>query len=88
MAADPASTEARFDELIRLLRLEGHEGAAREFDMMIHHMAWTTGSEWVGELGLKLRAFRKTGPRMSPALKKQFKICCRQCGLLWGWLPW
>lgn len=87
MAARQPDTTSKFDELIRLLRLEGHEAAAKQFDTMVNHMAWTTGSEFIGELGLKLRAFRKTRPRLSPALKMQMKVCHRHCGLLWGWLP-
>ena len=88
MACSLDRNEEPFDELIRLLREGGHISASEEFDFMVNHMAWTTGSEFLGELGLKLWAFRKTGPRMSPELKKHLKTCFRRCGLLWGYLPW
>ncbi len=86
-AEEPPHDEP-FEELIRLLKAEGHDQAAADFDFMVHRMAWTTGSEFLGEMGLKLRAYRKTRPRMSPVLKAHLKTCFRRCGLLWGWLPW
>lgn len=88
MASPSSPTEELFDELTRLLKVEGFDQAAVEFDFMVNHMAWTTGSEFLGELGLKLRSFRKTRPQMSPALKAHLKTCFRRCGLLWGYLPW
>jgi hypothetical protein len=41
-----------FETLIAHLRAEGHDAFADQLADMIHHTAWTTGSELNGELAL------------------------------------
>ena len=45
---------AAVDLLIEELRTDGHKADADELHVLMHEMAWTTGSELLGELGLKL----------------------------------
>jgi hypothetical protein len=72
-----------FDELIALLRAEGHAELADRLDDMIRHTAWTTGSELNGELGLALRGFRRTARGLSPALRQQLRTCLRAVRPRW-----
>ena len=58
---------ATIDLLIEELRTSGHKADANELHVLMHEMAWTTGSELLGELGLILSKMkgRHTGPLLS-----------------------
>jgi hypothetical protein len=79
-----------FDSLIEQLHAEGYGEAARRVDDLLHHTAWTTGTELRGELRLALRDFRRARPRLSPALRAQLRVCARLVAdppSNWAW-PW
>jgi hypothetical protein len=44
-----------FDELVASLRADGLGGDADRLHFMIHKVAWTTGSEMIGELGKAMK---------------------------------
>ena len=79
-----------FEKLIRQLRTDGHEEAAHAIDTILHHTAWTTGTELLGELGLAIRSFDRQAPRVSPALRRELKACMRVVRRAWPamwWIP-
>ena len=52
--------EASVDRLIAELRADGLEEEANTLDTMVHRMAWTTSSEFMGELRNALQKIRST----------------------------
>jgi hypothetical protein len=72
-----------FDELIQQLRVEGHAEAADRLDSLLHHTAWTTGSELLGELGLAILAFKRQRPTTSAVLRQHLKACLRAVRRAW-----
>jgi hypothetical protein len=48
-----------FDDLIACLRRDGLTKEADVLDQLLHKMAWTTGSELIGELGQALKKIRR-----------------------------
>ncbi len=61
MSSAPQGGYECFDGLIRQLRGAGHTATADKLDIMLHRVAWTTGSELVGELGLEILALSASG---------------------------
>jgi uncharacterized protein (DUF2267 family) len=51
--------EERADRLIAELRKDGLDEEAQTIDTMVHQMAWTTSSEFMGELRNALQKIRK-----------------------------
>ena len=51
----PVISFAPFDELVASLRTDGLTNDADRLHFMIHKVAWTTGSELVGELGQAMK---------------------------------
>ncbi len=51
----PVISYVPFDELIVSLRADGLSADADRLHFMIHKVAWTTGSELVGELGQAMK---------------------------------
>jgi len=49
-----------FDELIAQLQADGYTGTAEKLDLMLHRIAWTTGSELLGELGAEILRFQQS----------------------------
>lgn len=72
-----------FDDLIRQLRSEGHSQFADKLDFLLHRVAWTTGSELIGELGLALLGFEKDTPSVSSALRPHLDLCMRFVRRVW-----
>ena len=60
------------DELIEKLRAAGKTAEADRLDHLVNKMAWTTGSELLGELGL---AFKDFHGKYSSGLSKEIKEC-------------
>ncbi len=59
-----------FDELIGQLRVAGHASTADKLDFMLHRVAWTTGSELLGELGAEILRFQQSTPSTSTAVQQ------------------
>jgi len=59
-----------FDDLIAQLRAAGHASAADRLDVMLHRVAWTTGSELLGELGAEILQFQRSAPSVSAPLQR------------------
>jgi hypothetical protein len=55
----PVISYVPFDELISCLRLDGLDTEAARLDYLIHKVAWTTGSELMGELGREMRKLQQ-----------------------------
>jgi hypothetical protein len=64
-----------FRLLIQQLRDEGFIDAYERLEFIFYQKACTTGNELIGELGLAIREFLRTKPRISPQLRKSLKIC-------------
>lgn len=73
-----------FRRLIQELGDEHFHEAAQRLDIILNQMAWTTSSELVGELGLAIRDFLNTRPRMTPALRGTLKECKKAVNHVWG----
>lgn len=58
-----------FRELIQELRREHFDEVAGRIDSILNHVAWTTSSELVGELGAAIRDFERAQPVVSPSLR-------------------
>ena len=50
------------DNLIERLKAVGHPEEANKLDSLLHHSAWTTGSELLGELTLELKSMKGNYP--------------------------
>jgi hypothetical protein len=72
-----------FDELIRQLRVEGHVQPAARLHELLHETAWTTTSELMGELGLAILAFKRSGPSVSSDLRRLLDSCMRLVRRVW-----
>jgi hypothetical protein len=59
-----------FDELIAQLRASGHASTADKLDFILHRVAWTTGSELLGELGVEIIQFQRSAPSASAELQQ------------------
>jgi len=59
-----------FDEFIAQLRTAGHASTADKLDFILHRVAWTTGSELLGELGAEILRFQQSTPSASGAVQK------------------
>ena len=51
-----------FRELIQELQREHFDEVAGRIDSILNHVAWTTSSELVGELGAAIRDFERAQP--------------------------
>jgi len=74
---------AEFDELVSILRSEGHDQVAGRLHTLLHETAWTTGSELMGEVGLEILTFQRSTPSMSPELQKLIGRCMDVIKRVW-----
>lgn len=78
-----------FRLLIQQLRDEGQMKAYQRLDEIFYRTAWTTGNELIGELGLAIRDFLRTRPRVAPPLRKTLRECKKMvrqvCGPFFFW---
>ena len=72
-----------FDELISQLRADNHTKIADELDDLLHRVAWTTSSELVGELGLKILTFHNQTERISPKLQRSIEASMKMVREVW-----
>lgn len=73
---EPFSSPKELDDYVRttakLLESAGHAEAAAELDK-IRSTAWTTSSEWLGELGFAIRRIKALGDvpdEVAPRLRR------------------
>jgi hypothetical protein len=57
-----------FDDLVAQLRAAGTVSTADKLDFMLHRVAWTTGSELLGELGAEILRFQQSAQSVSAEL--------------------
>jgi hypothetical protein len=78
-----------FRILIQQLRDEGFSEAYRRLSDVFFHTSCTTGNELIGNLGLAIRDFLRTRPRLKPPLRKSLKTCKKKirrvCGPFFFW---
>jgi hypothetical protein len=72
-----------FEELMRQLQTAGHAAMAQKLDDMLHRVAWTTGSELIGELGLEILAFQKNTPEGAVELQESIRRCMAMVRRIW-----
>jgi hypothetical protein len=58
-----------FEELIELLRARGYASTGDKLDFLLHRVAWTTGSELLGELGAEIVRFQRDTQSVSGELQ-------------------
>ena len=63
---------AAFDALIERLTAEKHDDDARRLHTLMHEIAWTTGSELLGELVLALKEMKG---KQSHELMREINEC-------------
>ena len=83
MSSGSQSDYRCFDELIRRLRVEGYDEPAKRLHALLHEVAWTTGSELLGELGLVISAFERGRPKASPDLRSLLDSCFKVVKEVW-----
>jgi hypothetical protein len=84
----PIISYAPFDELIVSLRADGLEKEAEGFHMLIYKVAWTTGSELLGELGQKMKEIEaKEGARLSTGSKMKLNEAFEMVQRVWPDFP-
>jgi hypothetical protein len=76
-----------FRELIQELRREHFDEVAGKIDLLLNHVAWTTGSELTGELGAAIRDFERAQPAVSPSLRSTLDACMRIVLRVWPDFP-
>ena len=76
-----------FRQLIQELRREHFDEIADNIDSILIHVAWTTGSELIGELGAAIRDFQRTQPVVSPSLRSALEQCARIVVRVWPDFP-
>jgi ubiquinone biosynthesis protein UbiJ len=74
---------AEFDELIAMLRAEGHVQVAQRLHTLLHEVTWTTASELMGELGLEIVRFQCRKIRGSPELQELTQRCMTAVKKAW-----
>lgn len=69
-------TYGPFEELLSALRLRGFDEEARELNEILHETAWTTASEFIGELGAQVRKIeKKRGSALSKDVLEKIEEC-------------
>ncbi len=71
-----------FEELIIKLRVHGFGECADEIAMLMSS-AWTTSSEFIGELGQAVLRFQRTHLSVSADLQDALDHCMREVRIVW-----
>lgn len=79
----PADDDDVFNRLIEQLRAEGYLEAAERLHFVRYEAVCTTGTELMGELGLAIRDFTRTRPKMSPELRRRVKAARQRVRRVW-----
>jgi hypothetical protein len=73
-----------FESIVNCLKKEGLPDQANSFDELLHHVAWTTGTEMIGELGLEIkRMWPMVKARGSNETKESFRSAARLVRKSW-----
>jgi hypothetical protein len=72
-----------FEELITQLRAEGHARTADILHHRLHVVAWTTGSELLGELGAVILKFQRSTPSVSAPLQQALSCSLEMVRRVW-----
>ncbi len=72
-----------FEQLIVALRAEGHGDVAAKLDYLLRKVAWTTGSELLGELGLEIIRFQKGHATVTAKLRRSVDSCMDTVRRVW-----
>jgi hypothetical protein len=87
MASEAISYKC-FDELIASLRDEGLTNEADRLYVLLHKVAWTTGSELIGELGQALKKIEKEAlPSISANSAQKIEDCFMMVYRVWPDFP-
>jgi len=87
MASEPISYEC-FDELTASLRNDGLSEEADRLHVLLHEVAWTTGSELLGEIGQELKRIeQEESPKISTKSIKKIEECFRMVFRVWPDFP-
>lgn len=87
MASDAISYDC-FEELIARLRCDGLSTEAERLHVLLHEVAWTTGSELLGELGQQLKEIEQVGsPKLSGDTGEKIAECFRMVFRVWPDFP-
>ena len=77
-----------FDELIASLRRDGLSAEADRLHVLLHEVAWTTGSELLGELGQELKKIEECGSaKPSSDTREKIAECFRMVFRVWPDFP-
>jgi hypothetical protein len=72
-----------FEEFITQLRAEGHAHTADIVHHRLHVVAWTTGSELLGELGAVILKFQRSTPSLSAPLEQSLSRSLEMVRRVW-----
>lgn len=73
-----------FESIVDCLKKDGLTDQADRFDELLHHVAWTTGTEMIGELGLEMkRTWPVVKRRGSGKTKEIFRSAARLVRKSW-----
>ena len=77
-----------FDGLAASLRNDGLSDEADSLHVLLHEVAWATGSELVGELGQALKAIEQGGsPKRSARSRELTEECFKMVFRVWPDFP-
>lgn len=84
----PVISYVPFDELIASLRADGLGGDADRLHFMIYKVAWTTGSELIGELGQAMKdVAREHGDSFSDTTRSRMETALEMVRRVWPDFP-
>jgi hypothetical protein len=84
----PVISYVPFDEFIASLRSDGLNSDADRLHFMIHKVAWTTGSELIGELGRVMKdVARKRGDSFSDGTRARMETAFEMVSRVWPDFP-
>jgi hypothetical protein len=84
----PVISYVPFNELINSLRADGLGTEAERLHDLIHKVAWTTGSELIGELGQELRKLkREHRHELSPNTATKLEAAFEMVRRVWPGFP-
>jgi len=83
MSGRPQTDQDDFEQLVLMLRAEGHGQVAQTLHTLLHEVAWTSESELTGELGLEILRFQRSDRKASPALQELLHRCMAAVKKVW-----
>ncbi len=78
-----------FDNLIYSLRQQGLVDPAKDLHILLHETAWTTSTELLGELGVKIRKIKKQYKKeLNPQTIEEIRACLSEVNEVWRQSMW